>query len=295
MENHKRLFQLIRWVYRHLHPHARNSLDLALQLLIHDRPPALISGYKHSKVLVLAPHMDDEVIGCGGAIALHAAEGSRVTVAFMTDGRMGDARLLNPDLAINEREQIQENLVRTRKKEAQACAEKLGVRNLVFFDAEDGRLRPAGILVEKLADLLARESPEIIYLPFIMDSHEDHWQTNRVFFESLDVLPSEFAKKPVFCRGYEVWSPLVANRLADITGVASLKAEALGEYQSQLKDVDYRACVQGMNKFRAIGLKGGEGFAEAFFECSVNEYKALHKHTIKSKPVCYTPANPDDS
>src|SRR5690348_6988030 len=45
------------------------------------------------KVVVLAPHMDDEIIGCGGTIARHAAAGASVTVVYLTDGRRGSAAL----------------------------------------------------------------------------------------------------------------------------------------------------------------------------------------------------------
>src|SRR3984957_20844985 len=43
------------------------------------------------RIVVLAPHMDDEVIGCGGTLARHIACGSHITVVFLTDGRGGGA------------------------------------------------------------------------------------------------------------------------------------------------------------------------------------------------------------
>jgi hypothetical protein len=81
-----RLF--IRWGYRRLlHPSARNSLQLTLMLAEHDRAPEPITDFTASRVLVLAPHMDDEVIRCGGVVARHVAAGAQVAVAYMTDGR----------------------------------------------------------------------------------------------------------------------------------------------------------------------------------------------------------------
>ena len=68
------------------------------------------------RVVVLAPHMDDETIGCGGTLALHAQRGANVTVVFMTDGRHGSSKLST--LPREQREQEQVRLIETRKCEA---------------------------------------------------------------------------------------------------------------------------------------------------------------------------------
>ena len=56
---------------------------------------AVVYEPQNEKVLVLAPHMDDEMIGCGGALRRHILKGGDVTVVFMTDGRAGNDSLLN--------------------------------------------------------------------------------------------------------------------------------------------------------------------------------------------------------
>lgn len=81
-----------------------------------------VSGvYNHSamvwepgaqKVLVLAPHMDDETIGCGGTLALHAQRGAQITVMFLTDGRNGSSEVNM--MFGKEREQRQKELIETR-------------------------------------------------------------------------------------------------------------------------------------------------------------------------------------
>ena len=182
------LRRLIRWGYRRLlHPSARNSLQLTLLLAEHDRAPEPITDFTASRVLVLAPHMDDEVIGCGGVVARHAAAGARVAVAYMTDGR-GSASfppgVTGAKIAASRRE-----VCATRRREAQAAAAILGIEELYFLDAVDGSLRPDDVVVEALARRVTELRPEIIYLPFAMDMHGDHWQTNLVFAASVDRLP----------------------------------------------------------------------------------------------------------
>src|SRR3990170_3703757 len=68
-----------------------------------DRPPG-------SRILVLAPHMDDEALGCGGSLHRHVLAGESVTVAYLTDGRKGDPALNALDLPADERERREERL-----------------------------------------------------------------------------------------------------------------------------------------------------------------------------------------
>lgn len=80
------------------------------------------------KILVFAPHPDDDVIGCGGSIAKHTKQGSKVTVVYMTSG---DAGSLNYS---------KEELAQIREKEARSAAEILGVEDLIFLRNSDGYL-----------------------------------------------------------------------------------------------------------------------------------------------------------
>lgn len=267
--------RLLRWAYRRfIHPTARNSLRISLLLTARDRPPEAITDFACARVLVLAPHMDDETLGCGGSLLRHIEQGAQVHVVFMTDGRWGDARLFANNLSAAEIEQRQQALVGIRKAEARLAAALLGIHDLIFLDAADGALRPDAPIVARLAEIIQQYSPDIVYLPFVMDLHEDHWQTNRVLLACLDRLPSVLTRR-LCLRGYEVWTPLVANRLADISAQMPRKLQALAVYQSQLKDLNYLRAVEGLNAWRSVNHGQGEGFAEAFHQSGVPEYQEL--------------------
>ena len=83
----KHLFkQFVTGIWRMLVPkRAKNSLRLWLSLELPDRAPQLIEEFS-GPVVVLAPHMDDEIIGPGGAVIRHVQAGAAVTFVFMTDG-----------------------------------------------------------------------------------------------------------------------------------------------------------------------------------------------------------------
>src|SRR5918995_4794712 len=114
-------------------------------------------------VLVLAPHPDDEAIGCGGAVCRHTVRGDRVSVVFLTSGELGLKHL------------PREEAWRVRETEAAEAASILGIANLSFLRQPDWLLNEnvaeAGLALEPV---LLQQEPEVIYLPHEGESHPDH-------------------------------------------------------------------------------------------------------------------------
>jgi LmbE family N-acetylglucosaminyl deacetylase len=226
---------------------------------IYDLPVSRCEPGK-SKTIVLAPHMDDEVLGCGGTIARHAAAGSDIAVVFLTDGRLA-----------GRHDQRPEEIVSVRKAEARCAAHILGIRTLIFLDAEDGRLRSDTLVASRLREVLERERPEILYLPSFLERHSDHRAANGVLLEATRGSAVSFE-----CRAYEVWTPLFPNCLVGIDATIQLKKQALNCYRSQLAAVDYQHSGLGLNAFRAMGLGSPVGrFAEAFHAQQLADYRRL--------------------
>src|SRR4249920_3854166 len=84
---------------------------------------ALVWEPEGSRILVLAPHMDDEVIGCGGTLVRHIRNGAEVTIVFMTNGRYGSKKAQE-----NKVDHKEADLVQTRKSEAMLALKTLNVR-----------------------------------------------------------------------------------------------------------------------------------------------------------------------
>jgi LmbE family N-acetylglucosaminyl deacetylase len=212
---------------------------------------------------VRAPHLDDEVLGCGGTIARHVAAGSDVSVTFLTDGRLGGVVVPTES----------RSLVEIRKAEARHAADILGIRTLNFLDAEDSRLSCDAGVATRLRSILERDRPEIVYLPFFMERHPDHLAANQVLVEATLGTSLRFE-----CRGYEVWTPLSANCLVRIDDTIELKRRALGCYSSQLAQMDYIHGSLGLNAFRAMSLGNPPGrFAEAFHVQELTTYLRLYR------------------
>lgn len=205
-------------------------------------------------VLVIAPHPDDEAIGCGGAVCKHAAAGDRVTTAFLTSGELGLKRL------------PREKAWQMRETEAQSSAKILGISSVEFLRLPDWM---AGDQIaegaRRLLPVLAREKPAVIYLPHSSEWHPDH----RAAMPILRAAVRRIGTATPDLRGYEVWTPLSEfHHVVDITEVLPQKLRALRAHRSQAGEFDYVRAVRGLNQFRGE-LAGKCRYAEVFAELSL--------------------------
>ncbi len=225
-----------------------------------------------AKVLVLAPHMDDEVLGCGGTVARHALAGSDIQVVFLTDGSRGGGAMRSPDGAALPPQEV----VAVRKAEANRAAQALGVSTLTFLDAEDSQLSTDAQVGLRLRDILLRERPEIVYLPFFMEAHPDHRAVSTVLRSATRDTSLQFE-----CRAYEVWTPLVANSVVRIDQTIEAKRQAMKCYSSQLAETDYLHGIEGLNAYRAMSFASpAVRFAEAFHALSLSDYLRFHQEVL---------------
>jgi LmbE family N-acetylglucosaminyl deacetylase len=217
--------------------------------------------------------MDDEVFGCGGTIALCARKGTHILVIYLTDGAKGYDRRGNHRRSAVEIQRLEAELVRVRKREAQEAAKLLGLSEPVFFDCPDGGLGVDQATVARLADVLGRVRPEAVFLPSLADPHDDHWMTNGLFMEA--AIRSGL-QPTVSCWGYEIWSPVLANTVVDVTAIIEEKRAAMQAYESQNALCDFPRAILGLNTYRALFSQHGRGFAEAFYVAELDVYRGLY-------------------
>ncbi len=243
------------------------------------KSPQIVRTFAEPFVAVFAPHMDDEVIGPGGTIALHRRAGATVTHVFMTDGLGSDPELNARLMPADELDRRLRDLGETRKRESREAAELVGIRDLIFLDAPDGKLQETPEIVDRVHATLKEKKPNLIYAPSIVDNHRDHRATNRILRLAMEALPKEITSD-IIIRGYEVWTPVPANRMVDISSVEGLKREAINLFASQTRFVDYARAILGLNRYRSMTHLLGRSTAEAFWECTWDEYKALVDNTL---------------
>ena len=128
-----------------------------------------------NRILIVAPHMDDEVLGCGGVMHLHTDK-SKIHCIYATNGARSPAPLLpwtgSIDPGITER----------RRHEALEVMGEVGIprENAIFLDFPDGKLMKNAVLFKaRIAEELSRIEPAIILVPFRYDLHPDHVAVHR--------------------------------------------------------------------------------------------------------------------
>ena len=201
------------------------------------------------KVLVVAPHPDDETIGCGGSLALHVLAGDPVKVVFLTNGAKGDS---SGKMAKRAYVELRQN------EAAKACA-CLGMTDLEFWSYEDRSLAGSRGALRRMIDLLEDLQPQLVYAPSPLEFHPDHRAACFLLCDAIRSCHFEFE-----IAFYEIGQPLSVNLLVDITDVLELRVKAMEAYESQLKERPYKDISIALNRYRSMTLSGGATHAEGF-------------------------------
>jgi LmbE family N-acetylglucosaminyl deacetylase len=211
------------------------------------------------KVMVFAPHPDDEILGCGGTLAGHVEAGDSVTVVYMTSGEAGSRHI------------PKEQLGPIREQEALRACSLLGITDLVFLRNPDSCVPYDQDNLLSLTNLIRNKQPEYIYLPHQQDAHRDHIITHELVVAAKNRAAEprlhEYGGEPwqvSLALAYEVWTPLQQfSRVVDITNYIEKKIAALILHRSQLVDIRYDEAVRSLNRYR--GIMTGEGdYCECF-------------------------------
>jgi LmbE family N-acetylglucosaminyl deacetylase/glycosyltransferase involved in cell wall biosynthesis len=223
--------------------------------------PAQLRG---ERLLVFAPHPDDEVIGCGGLIAQHRREGRAVRVVIATDGSgAGDA-------AAREEES---------RRGLAKIDEAIEVEFLRFHDRALG-----DDAAPRIHEELTAFRPDLVLVPSPVEIHPDHVALARLVIETIQRDESLFAELGVArVAFYEVSQPLRPNALVDITDVAELKYAAIAEHASQLAARDYLAYARGLNAYRTMTLPPECKFAEAYWVTDIGTLRTSALSELRAK------------
>ncbi|WP_284581989.1 PIG-L deacetylase family protein [Streptomyces sp. 2P-4] len=211
-----------------------------------------------SDVLVVAPHPDDDVIGCGGSIAKHVRDGARVTVVIVI-GRERSAL----DDAVSDAEFA---------AETEAAAKALGVHRCIRLEEPSRDFALSRRVHLDLVRILREVRPQVVYLPHDNDDDVEHRMVHQLAVEALWMAQSEFFQEtggrpmpaPRLVLGYEVWAPMARFQYAeDIDGQIETKVEAMRAYASQLRHAAWDEGIRGLARYRGA-VSSGSGHAEVF-------------------------------
>jgi len=199
------------------------------------------------RVLVFAPHPDDEVFGCGGVLALLHGEGASISVIIVTDGAVGGE---NTDGKLSE----------IRAAESLAASHVLGIPEPTFWGMPDRGLIYGEELVERLKSAITVVDADLVLLPSPTEVHPDHQVLALAGAEAVRRLGGDL--RALF---FEINLPLPnPNLVIDITPVFEQKCSAMACFPSQLAEQPYDQRIVGLNRFRSYFLGPQIAAAEAY-------------------------------
>lgn len=209
-----------------------------------------------SSVLVLAPHFDDEVLGCGGLLTQLVHRGAAARVLFLSDSRGGGETM-------EEREAYGQR----RAGEARQAAEVLGLAGIDRLDLPDGALdQHMSDLSQGIRRAILTFKPDLLLVTSPLEASVDHRAAFRAVHRVMVELrtESEDLWGALEILAYEVNQPLYPNLLVDVSAEVPRLEEAMACYVSQQERHDYLASRLGLLRFRGLTLGPESRSVEAY-------------------------------
>lgn len=217
------------------------------------------------KILVVAAHPDDEVLGMGGTIAKLTRAGNEVYVLIVTDGSSSQYR---------DSDELY-RIIEDKKEETLACAKILGVKEVMYGEQPDMKLDtiPHININHVIERAVNNVQPDIVYTHFWGDVNNDHQQVYKSTLVAVRPVLGQVVKE-LYC--YRVpssteWTPckvdtmFMPNVFVDIANEANQKYSAFAEYSTELRDYPHPRSVQHLKELDiARGLEVGQGPTETF-------------------------------
>ena len=213
-----------------------------------------------SKVLVIAPHPDDETLGCGGTLYRHKHEGDELYWCIITE--------ISVDTGWSE------ETVQKRDTEIDAVAEKYGFSGVFNFQMPTTKIDtlPLSDLIEKLTEVYKKVGPEIIYMPFAHDVHTDHQLIAKALQSTFKWFRYSHIRKVLM---YEILSETEFNFIekrkfspnvfVDISDHLNDKIETMNIYAGEMGDFPFPRSEKSLRSLAALrGSQSGYDAAEAF-------------------------------
>ncbi|MDO8463185.1 MAG: PIG-L deacetylase family protein [bacterium] len=226
---------------------------LATQRFSEQRAPVVHVGPDANRILVLAPHPDDESIGCGGALLLARRRNAVVHIVHVTCGEA-------------DPESVE---ARMRAEEAQGVVAVLGA-TCVAWEYPTRAIPPAA--AERIREAIVSFRPDVVFLPFFVDDHPDHRRVAELF--ALAYADTSPLTTEVWA--YQVYSAVLPNVIVDITEVMDAKEQLVRRFTSQQETRDWAHYVRGMNAWNSRFLRTRDPrYAEQYCVMPATEYVQL--------------------
>ena len=214
-----------------------------------------------NKILVVAPHPDDETLGSGGTLLKHRSSGDEIHWLILTN--------------ISTKKGWKIEKVNLRQEEIKKVSKAYGFKSIHKLDFPTMKLDsiPMSTLVEKVSNIISKIRPHIIYLNDENDIHTDHQISFKASMSSVKSFRHPYIQRILMYETLsetEFTAPLEGNAFqpnvfVDITEFFEQKCEIMSEYGDEVMDPPYPRSldtIESLAKYR--GSRIGVNYAEAF-------------------------------
>lgn len=222
----------------------------------------------NKKVLIVAAHPDDEVLGCGGLIAKYRAENVDIRVVFLAEGVTSryDIEEISEDHVLIERDRRNKNAIKALKVLSVDPSEIFtSTRNCCRFD-QILQLE----LVKEIEQHISEWSPTHLYTHSPNDVNIDHRITYQAVLTATrpnasSTLQEIYSFEVLSSSEWNTLKPFKANTFVDISSYIDLKITAMAAYEGELREEPHprsKTAIQALSRYR--GAQSGFQYAEAF-------------------------------
>ena len=214
-----------------------------------------------NNVLVIAVHLDDETLGCGGTLLKHKANGDAVHWLIVT--------------SIKEENGFAASVVEARRQEIKAVSSMYSFDGVYDLDFPTMQLDtiPFSRLIGNISDVFAQVEPNIVYLPFKSDVHTDHQIAFKAAYSCTKTFRCPSIKKIVMMETLSEteFAPstkedsFIPNMFVDITDFMERKIEIMDAYKTEMGTHPFPRSernIRALATFR--GATAGCEYAESF-------------------------------
>lgn len=216
------------------------------------------------RILIIAAHPDDDILGCGGTIKLFSKKKYNISSIFFTDGEKAKNNFNKKNI--------------TKRRDNSLTASKIiGVKDTYFFDYNDQMLDnyPLIELTKSLETLLKKIRPTIIFTHFHKDINKDHQIVNQVVSTATRPNCIKGLKKIFYFEvlsstewnNKETFNP---NYFVDISKTINQKINAFKKFPSEIRSWPHSRSLEGIRtlaKYR--GMQAGKNYCEAFMVAKI--------------------------
>lgn len=206
------------------------------------------------RILVVAAHPDDEILGCGGTIRKFIKSGCEVITAIVAKGRPSEQRRIT--------------------KFAKLANTQLGIKKLIFLNYPNLKLEtyPLHTIVEKLARIIETYEPEVVLTHHAGDINRDHQITAQAVLTAVRPQPGKTPSEILFFEtvsstewGANNSDAFRPNFFVDITDTIDEKMKALAHYDAEMRPPPHPRSYEGLRHLAGVrGMSIGVHYGEAF-------------------------------